>query len=274
MKRNFRNGDGNNWAEWWWQPQVRRSREYSQVDTVAVAPVGCCRWLLAWFQCPVDGDPLSSRRSRLPDRQNRVPVVRIFCSFGLFFISFEDCLTDVFSSFLRRKITVHRVCLRCPINIVNHRPLSKKWPNHKTTRTTSSVSSFRSGKSKFTAIVCYCCCQCPIGYSRVSSPSITFDENLEILTFRHLHRLKFPNRRRHLYPMSEFRAPVTWHLRLLGYIQHDSSSYLTQYSLFGRFKRNPGPFFEYFCLNLLVHAVVNNLIRAMKWTRLTCAFMF
>ena len=158
MKRNFRNGDDNNWAEWWWQPQVRRSREYSQVDTVAVAPVGCCRWLLAWFQCPVDGDPLSSRRSRLPDRQNRVPVVRRFCSFGLFFISFEDCLTDVFSSFLRRKITVHRVCLRCPINIVNHRPLSKKWPNHKTTRTTSSVSSFRSGKSKFTAIVCYCCC--------------------------------------------------------------------------------------------------------------------
>ena len=64
----------------------------------------------------------------------------------------------MFSSFLRRKITVHRVCLRCPINIVNHRPLSKKWPNHKTTRTTSSVSSFRSGKSKFTAIVCYCCC--------------------------------------------------------------------------------------------------------------------
>ena len=158
MKRNFRNGDDNNWAEWWWQPQVRRSREYSQVDTVAVAPVGCCRWLLAWFQCPVDGDPLSSRRSRLPDRQNRVPVVRRFCSFGLFFISFEDCLTDVFSSFLRRKITVHRVFLRCPINIVNHRPLSKKWPNHKTTRTTSSVSFFRSGKSKFTAIVCYCCC--------------------------------------------------------------------------------------------------------------------
>ena len=206
MKRNFRYGADNNWTEWWWQPQVRRSREHSQVETVAVAPVGCCRWLLAWFQCPVDGDPLSSRRSRLPTGSQKLCSCcqKILQFFGLVLISFEDWLTDVFSSFLRCKITFARVCLRCPINIVNHRLLSKKWPNHKTTKTTSSVSSFRSGKSKFTAIVCYCCCQCPIGYSRVLSPSITIDENLEILTFRHLHRLKLPNRRRHLSRMSEF----------------------------------------------------------------------